>query len=152
MQINLITVGKLKNKELETLCHSYEKRMKAPSLKTIELKAYSETPNKEAQEVIKKLQELSKSNSSQFHILMTEWGAHFESPDFSKWLQEKIEAHSQVNFIIAGAQGPHEELKNFCHCELSLSKLTFPHKLARLILTEQLYRAQTIRTKHPYHN
>jgi 23S rRNA (pseudouridine1915-N3)-methyltransferase len=150
VSLNLLTIGKLKNTELEKLCNDYEKRITSPSLKIVEIKAYSENPEKEANEAIKKLSDISSGNA--FHILLTEWGKKFESVSFSKWLQDKIENHSQVNFIIAGAEGPHQSLKDFCHAELSLSGLTYPHKLARLILTEQLYRAQTIRQGHPYHN
>jgi 23S rRNA (pseudouridine1915-N3)-methyltransferase len=54
--------------------------------------------------------------------------------------------------MIAGAEGFSSEVLKLCQERLSLSELTFPHKLARIILVEQLYRAQTIRTGHPYHN
>jgi 23S rRNA (pseudouridine1915-N3)-methyltransferase len=53
--------------------------------------------------------------------------------------------------VINGAAGPGSELVKKAHVQISLSELTFPHKLARLILIEQLYRAETIQAKHPYH-
>ena len=148
MSINLITIGKLKNKELETLCQDYQKRIN-PKLNFIELKAYAESPQKEATEVIKKLGDIGSSHSR--HILLTEWGKEYESVDFAKWLDNTSQRFSNINFVIAGAQGPHQDLINFCHEQISLSKLTFPHKIARLILTEQIYRAQTINQGHPYH-
>lgn len=150
MSLHLICVGKLKNRELETLCHDYQKRINSPKLQIHETKAYSEHQEKEAEVVIQKIKDIQAGSS--FTILLTEWGEHFESPELSHWISDKLEKYQQIIFIIAGAAGPHEKLKQFCHAKLSLSKLTFPHKLARLLLTEQIYRVQTIRQKHPYHN
>ena len=59
--------------------------------------------------------------------------------------------HNKVNFIIGGANGVVKELKENVDMILSFSKMTFPHILARIILLEQIYRAETIALKHPYH-
>lgn len=150
MSLHIVTIGKLKNKELEVLCADYEKRINNPELVIHELKSHSENPEKEASDAIKKLTDISKGRA--YHILLTEWGREFESTAFSNWLGDKIENYQQVNFCIAGATGPHQTLMDFCQASISLSKLTLPHKMARLVLTEQIYRAQTIRQKHPYHN
>ena len=149
MSLNLITVGKLKNKELESLCEDYQKRLN-PKLHIFEVKASAQNPEKESSEVIKKLGDIGTSNAR--HILLTEWGDEFESVKFSSWLDERMQKFSHVNFIIAGAEGPDQKLKDFCHDQLSLSQLTLPHKIARLVLIEQIYRAQTIKHGHPYHN
>ncbi|HQU63672.1 MAG: 23S rRNA (pseudouridine(1915)-N(3))-methyltransferase RlmH [Nitrosomonas sp.] len=64
-----------------------------------------------------------------------------------KWMQE---GHDTV-FVIGGADGLHASIKSSAHATLSLSKLTFPHGLARVILAEQLYRAISLIKHHPYH-
>lgn len=64
-----------------------------------------------------------------------------------KWMQEG----GDTAFIIGGADGLHEEIKSLAHTTLSLSKLTFPHGLVRVILAEQLYRAISLIRNHPYH-
>ena len=58
---------------------------------------------------------------------------------------------SQLSFLLGGANGHGDALKNRVDERWSLSKLTLPHELARLLLLEQLYRAETIRAGHPYH-
>ncbi|MEX1099667.1 MAG: 23S rRNA (pseudouridine(1915)-N(3))-methyltransferase RlmH, partial [Bacteriovoracaceae bacterium] len=83
---------------------------------------------------------------------LTEAGQERDSRNFSKWLFEKLETSRQLVFIIAGAEGFERGVLNASQEKLSLSKLTFPHKLARLLFIEQIYRAITIKENHPYHN
>ena len=147
--MNLITVGKLKDKNLEAIEHDYLKRINQPALKIIEVKASAESKDQEAQNVLKKIDSLSKSP---YIIVLTEFGKEFESPDFSKFHTERLESNQDIFYVICGAEGPGSELLKASHFKLSLGKLTMPHKLARVILVEQLYRAQTIRVGHPYHN
>lgn len=64
-----------------------------------------------------------------------------------RWMQEG----QDTVFVIGGADGLHESIKSSAHATLSLSKLTFPHGLARVILAEQLYRAVSLIKNHPYH-
>ena len=82
-------------------------------------------------------------------IALTEEGEGLSSIAFSKRLQKL--APSRLAFVIGGANGLTCEIKamaNFC---LSLSPLTFPHEIARLLLAEQIYRASTISQGSPYH-
>jgi 23S rRNA (pseudouridine1915-N3)-methyltransferase len=60
-------------------------------------------------------------------------------------------AISQVSLLIGGAEGHSDALRSTCDVMWRLSDLTLPHELARLVLLEQLYRAETIRANHPYH-
>ena len=74
------------------------------------------------------------------------------SPEFARWLQRLGEGPAPgVHFLIGGAFGLDGELKDACSFRLSLSSLTLPHDLARLLLLEQLYRAATILGNQPYH-
>ena len=147
--IHLITVGKLKDKNLEAIEADYLKRIKNPDIKIHEVKASAENADAEGKAVLKKVQSIDPNGKI---ILMTEFGKEYDSIAFSKFVTKLSEDPSCIFFVICGAEGPSTELKTESYKQLSLSKLTYPHKLARVILIEQLYRAQTIRTAHPYHN
>ena len=147
--LHLICVGKLKDKNLEAIETDYKKRIKNPKLQVHEVKAKAENKDSEATEVLRKCQQISKSP---FIVILTEFGKEYDSPQFSKWLYNGLESGKDIVLIICGAEGPGDELKKASHAKVSLSKLTYPHKLARILLIEQLYRAQTIFEGHPYHN
>lgn len=146
--LHLIVVGKLSDKNIEELERDYHKRLTSPKLTIHEVRAHSENLEKEAKEVTIKLDELGK-NETLFIVLLTEKGNQFESRSFSAWLTEKSERQTIV-FIIGGASGHGKAIIERAHYKLSLSEFTYPHKLARLLLVEQIYRAQTIKANHPY--
>ncbi|MFA6238918.1 MAG: 23S rRNA (pseudouridine(1915)-N(3))-methyltransferase RlmH [Bacteriovorax sp.] len=146
--LHLIVVGKLNDKNIEELERDYFKRLTFPKLTIHEVRAHSENLDKEAKEVSLKLDELAK-NENLFVVLLTEQGMQFGSVDFSLWLYGHSERKSIV-FVIGGASGHGQQVIDRAQFKLSLSELTYPHKLARLLLVEQIYRAQTIRARHPY--
>ena len=147
-QIHLIVVGKLKDSHLEAIQADYLKRINNPELLIHELKASAENKEAEGEAILKKVKDLGGGHI----VAMTEWGKRYSSVSFAEWSQAQLEKSNKLIFIIAGAEGFASEVLNLCQERLSLSELTFPHKLARILLVEQLYRAQTIRTGHPYHN
>lgn len=148
-ELHLITVGKLGEKNIEELERDYAKRLTTPKLSIHEVRAHSENLTQEAKEVLSKIEEISKSDKP-YVILMMEKGKQFTSVDFSEWLNKKVENHTVV-FVIGGAAGHGQAVIDRADFKLSLSELTYPHKLARLLLVEQIYRAQTIKSGHPYH-
>lgn len=101
----------------------------------------------EAEKLLKQLQ------PADFVILLDEKGSRHGSVAFAGALQKLIEmGHRRIVFVIAGAYGAHELLLNRANDKWSLSELTFPHQLVRLILTEQIYRAFSIMRNEPYHH
>lgn len=146
--VHLITVGKLKDKNLEQIENNFYKRIKSLKLLIHELKSSSENKEAEGQLILKKLNDLSSS----FVCGLTERGKSFDSPSFSRFLYQELEKNSSLCFVIAGAEGFSDEVIKKFNIELSLSAMTFPHKLARLLFIEQFYRAITIHENHPYHN
>jgi 23S rRNA (pseudouridine1915-N3)-methyltransferase len=146
--LNLIVVGKLNDKHIEELEKDYFKRLTSPKLTIHEVRAHSENLEKEAKEVLLKCDDLS-NGENPFIILMAENGKQFSSVQFSKWLDEK-NVSQRLIFIIGGASGHGAGVLARAQFTLSLSEFTFPHKLARLLLVEQIYRAQTIKSNHPY--
>jgi 23S rRNA (pseudouridine1915-N3)-methyltransferase len=87
--------------------------------------------------------------SGSFIIAMDERGSKFTSQEFSSYIQKKIS--QPISFIIGGAHGLSEEVRDKSDFLLSLSDMTMPHLLARAMLVEQIYRAYTISQNHPYH-
>jgi 23S rRNA (pseudouridine1915-N3)-methyltransferase len=85
-------------------------------------------------------------------ILLDERGREFDSPALSRQFQTLLNSGRRVICIIGGAYGVNDELMARADLTWSLSPLVFPHQLVRLILAEQLYRAQCIATNHPYHH
>lgn len=150
-EVYLFVVGKLKDKNLESIEHDYLKRINNPKLKIIECKANAESKNQESHTLLKKIADTFKDKRPHI-ILLAEYGKEHDSRDFAKYIQIKMEQNSHLAFIIAGAEGHGDEILDAHHDKISLSKLTFPHKLARILFVEQFYRAQTILNNHPYHN
>jgi 23S rRNA (pseudouridine1915-N3)-methyltransferase len=145
-KVSLIVIGKLGDKNYEQLEAEYKKRFKSFKFQIFELKGHQEDREKESKEIQKKLNDLGPC----MPIFLTENGKHFDSPKFSQWFYNKLEQNNSIALIIGGAAGLDRELFKLGP-QLSLSELTYPHKLARLVLIEQLYRAETIYQGHPYH-
>jgi len=78
-------------------------------------------------------------------------GRTFDSAQFSSWLQAERESGRDFAFVIGGAHGLSDEIRDTARMRLSLAPWTLPHELARLVLAEQLYRAGTIVRGEPYH-
>lgn len=78
-------------------------------------------------------------------------GQSMSSERFAQWLQTERENARDVAFMIGGAFGLDEQLRDDARLKLSLAPWTLPHELARLVLAEQLYRAGTIVRGEPYH-
>lgn len=150
-QFNLIVVGKLKDSHLEAIENDYLKRINNPELVIHEVKASAENKDAEGEAILKRVRDLTQGGSSHI-IIMSEWGKKQTSVAFAEWTKGLIEKPAKVFFVIAGAEGFSDEMLKAAQEKISLSDLTFPHKIARILLVEQLYRAQTIRSGHPYHN
>ena len=135
----IIAIGKIKRKWIQTGIEIYLKRL--PGLKIIEVKDSTQTKEEYMiKEIIRKNETL---------ITLNENGHSFTSKQLSKKL---LDSHNQyITFVIGGATGLSPSLNNSASWQLSLSPLTFPHEIARLLLIEQLYRAQTITKGNPYH-
>jgi len=78
-------------------------------------------------------------------------GEAMDSSRFARWLEALLSRHRRVAFLVGGADGIPPGMDAQVHERLSLSPLTLPHRLARLLLLEQIYRALTIIRGEPYH-
>ncbi len=135
----IIAIGKIKRKWIQEGIEMYLKRL--PGLKVIEIKDNTQTKEEHMiKEIIKK---------SETIVTLNENGQSFTSKQIAKKL---LNTHNQnITFVIGGASGLSPSLNSYASWQLSLSPLTFPHEIARLLLIEQLYRAKTITQGSPYH-
>ena len=84
-------------------------------------------------------------------ILLDAAGKQLSTPQFARWLGDlRDRGAKELVFLCGDADGFPEELRSHAHMQLSLSTLTMPHEFARVVLAEQLYRAFTILSGHPY--
>jgi 23S rRNA (pseudouridine1915-N3)-methyltransferase len=151
MPIKIITVGRRHDTHIAELIGGYEKRLRSPYL--IE---WLLIPNSSKKGITAREEESqaiqSRINSDNLTILLDERGKMLDSPALSRLITEPLSHSRTVVFIVGGAYGVSEELRQKSHRVWSLSDLVFPHQLVRLLLAEQLYRAQCIEKNIPYHN
>lgn len=94
---------------------------------------------------------LGKLRPGECCVALDERGQALTSAQFAAWLGRQQDAGRDVCFCVGGANGLSEDVKRRADLALSLSALTLPHRLARLVLAEQLYRAFTLLRGEPYH-
>lgn len=96
---------------------------------------------------------LEKLNTSGYKVLLDERGKEFSSAEFAGFIQKTMNTGvKELIFIIGGAYGVAESIKQKTDFTISLSKMTFTHQFIRLVFAEQVYRAMTILKNEPYHN
>ena len=154
MEIKLIVVGKTKSSELVGLINEYIKRINFyEKFKIIEVNSFKSKKNSEKE--IKKIEGenvLKNIKKNELIFLLDENGKSFNSRKFANFLSNKFKTNKSIVFVVGGAYGFSNEIKQKANEIISLSEMTFSHQIIRLFFTEQLYRALTIINNHPYHN
>ena len=87
----------------------------------------------------------------EYVVALDEQGISMKTREFSSWLAARMQGGRDVAFLIGGPDGLSAAIQTRCDFKWSLSALTFPHALVRVVLAEQLYRAQSVLNNHPYH-
>ena len=158
MQVNIIYVGNIKDKFLADAVYEYEKRLSAYcKVKNTELKESKVPENASPAEISNAIAEEGKRileaiPKKSYKIALAVEGKELSSPEFAAKLSKAAEeGSSQITFIIGGAFGMSEEVKAACDFRLSVSKMTFTHRMMRFILLEQIYRAFNINAGGKYH-
>ncbi|MDI9408186.1 MAG: 23S rRNA (pseudouridine(1915)-N(3))-methyltransferase RlmH [Candidatus Pacebacteria bacterium] len=143
MKITIIGVGKIKNSLYESLWHDYAKRL-VPAVKLIEIE---ERRAAKANELL-----LAALPNQTILVALDEGGESLSSLELARRLQAwREQGRAGVCFIQGGADGLSPEILQRAELVLSFGRMTLPHMMARLVLVEQLYRAQSINGGHPYH-
>ena len=157
MTVNIICVGKIKEDYFVKATAEFEKRLsRFCSFNVVCLPDRSIPDNAspaEEQIVLKKEGEeiLKKIGKSDIVVAMCIEGKQLSSEDLSKKLSDISMTNGTVGFVIGGSWGLSPDVKNRADFKLSVSKMTFPHQLARLIALEQIYRALSINAGSKYH-
>ena len=147
MKINLVTIAKLKEKFLVEGVSEYLKRIKIFSKINVQEISECRTVEEEG----KKL--LSQVPRDSFLIVLDVAGEELTSEKLAEKISElNLRGVSDITFLIGGAFGLSEEVRQAADFRLSISQMTFTHQMARLIIVEQIYRAFKINRGEPYHN
>lgn len=156
MKFQIITIGKKHDKNIEDFISDFEKRIKANFDLSWTIITSQDDSNKERQkekEGIKIIEILEKENKNNFIILLDEKGKEKSTLELSNIFEEKMNISiDKIIFIIGGAFGINERVKEKANLVMSLSKLVFPHQLVRVILVEQIYRCISIFKNGKYHH
>lgn len=153
MQIVIAAVGRPRGEGLSEAIHEYESRAaRYWPLRIVEVRAESARGTPEAVVREKEAGRLLSTVPKARVVACEAQGRTMRSEEFAAWLQsERERASDDLAFVIGGAYGLGESIRKAASEELSLSPWTLSHELARLILTEQIYRAGTIVRGEPYH-
>ncbi len=158
LNISVICVGKLKENYWREACAEYSKRLRAFcnfSIIEVDEERIHDNPSplqiqstieKEGKRIISKIPNNTKV------ISMCIEGKQNSSEKLAKKIADiAIEGYSSIAFIIGGSWGISDEVKKLSYMRLSMSEMTFPHQLARVMLCEQVYRAFQINSGGKYH-
>ena len=154
MKVQIIAVGQKMPEWVDVACTDYLKRMPRElnvQLITIPLArsksrvSAEQLRRQEAALILKKIPRGS------FSIALDEHGKQWSSLEWSEQLERWLPEYAQVNLIIGGPDGLAEQSRQACAQTIALGRMTMPHALVRVVLIEQLYRASTLLSGHPYH-
>ena len=148
MKYTISIIGKIKSNDEDLITNKYIKRIKNIELKQYEVKTKNKEKkiNEEAEKLINSTPKNGKL------ILLDEAGENISSADLAElilnWSNNNI---TSVNFAIGGAFGNGIKIKKSADKIIALGKLTWPHKMVKMMVAEQIYRIETIIQGHPYH-
>ncbi len=156
MNITVLQIGKTNEEYISEAIHLFLGRLKfynpvswveIPDLKERKNLSPLQIQEKEAELLLAKIPKVS------FCVLLDERGKEFRSVEFADFIQKQLNSGiKDLVFLIGGAYGVSESMKQRANLTLALSKMTFTHQMIRILLAEQLYRALTILRNEPYHN
>lgn len=156
--IKLICVGKVKEKHYISALGEYEKRLKPLcgfEIEEIPEQRLPDSPSRAALDAALEREAeaiIGRLPKGAFVIVMCVEGRRLSSEEFSGLLEDcSLKGKSRVVFVVGGSYGLHDKVKKLAGIRLSMSKMTFPHHLARVMLAEQVYRAMMIAGGTKYH-
>lgn len=139
-QITILAVGRIKSGAFADLIDDYAGKI-ASDIRNVEM----DGPDKRAENMALRAEIVK--NPNLFWIALDPKGESLSSEQFAALM----EPHSRLGFVIGGADGLDDQTKGLCKRSLSFGPMIWPHKLARAMLIEQIFRAHHIWANHPYH-
>jgi 23S rRNA (pseudouridine1915-N3)-methyltransferase len=153
VRVRVIAVGTRIPAWVRSACEEYLKRLRGALRVTLtEVESGLRSRATAAQAVAKEGERLLKAVRPGDHlIVLDERGRPFSTLELADWLKQRMGRGEDLAFLIGGPDGLSQEIRSRGQLTLSLSRLTLPHALVRVLLLEQLYRAHCILVNHPYH-
>lgn len=158
MQIQIVSVGKVKEKYIKLGIDEFEKRLRPYCKLTLDEVSDEQAPEQISEKEMINIKQkegeriLSKIKPNQYVIALAINGESWSSEQLANEMDKLgIHGKSQLSFVIGGSNGLSDEVLKRADQKLSFSKMTFPHQLMKLILLEQIYRAYKIQKNEPYH-
>lgn len=156
-KIDIICIGSLKEKYLKDMCAEYQKRLsRFCNLRIVELNESKLPDDPKDGDITRALENEAKAITSAADpvackIALCIEGKEVSSTELASVMESRSLGGGRFCFIIGSSHGMTDGIKKMCDVRLSMSKMTFPHQLARAMLLEQIYRAYMIRTNRSYH-
>ena len=157
MNINIICVGKIKEKYFTQAIAEFEKRLgRFCTFKITELPDRkipdNPTPGQEREVLEAEGADILKNlGKSDYVVALCVEGKELSSEEWAAKTAEIMQTRSTITYIIGGSLGLSPEVKSRADLRLSLGRITLPHRIARLVLTEQIYRCFKINANETYH-
>lgn len=157
VHINIVCVGKIKEKFFRDAIEEYSKRLSRFCALTITEVADEKIPeksNENIEEVIKQKEGINILNhikKDSYVIALELKGTELDSVQFSQEIEKISNMNSNITFVIGGSLGLSKDVLNRSNKQVCFSKMTFPHQLIRIFLVEQIYRAFKIANNETYH-
>lgn len=154
MKFLLVSVGHKMPDWITAGFIEYTKRMpREAKIELVEIKPEPRTTGKSVPQIMEAEAQriLAALPQNVLRIALDEHGAHPTTKQMAQHMQDWMRGGRDVAFIIGGADGLHDSVKNSAQQLLALSAMTLPHGMVRVLLAEQLYRAHSLLHNHPYH-
>ncbi|MCH5240420.1 MAG: 23S rRNA (pseudouridine(1915)-N(3))-methyltransferase RlmH [Muribaculaceae bacterium] len=156
MEISLLSIGKISAGWIQEGIGIFEKRLPRyikyssiilPDIRNVKSLTQDQIKEEEGRQILSRLE------AADFVVLMDERGIEYTSRGFSEWIQKQMNSgRKRLVLVIGGPYGFSEEVYQRADLKMSISKMTFTHEMAKLVVTEQIYRAFTILRGEPYHH
>lgn len=157
VSVKIICVGKLKESWWKEACGEYEKRLGAFCRFSILELPESRLPEKASSAQIENAlleegEKMLSASEGTYRVALCIEGKEFSSPELAHKLEQiALQGNSVFSFLVGSSYGLSAPVKQAAHLRLSMSPMTFPHQLARVMLCEQIYRIFQIQTHGKYH-
>ena len=156
MKIKIIEIGKTQKKELQEMIDEYIKRVNhycVVEIVTLNLKVKGHDMESMREHEGKLLLDYFAGMNQNQLFLLDEKGNEYSSVDFAGFIEKQtLSGKKEIAFVIGGAYGFSDQVKNYVKNKIAISKMTFTHQMVRLLFVEQLYRVFTILAKEKYHH
>jgi 23S rRNA (pseudouridine1915-N3)-methyltransferase len=154
MRVRVIAVGTRMPAWVRSACHEYLTRLdRGLPVGLSEIEPAARRAGGSAQQAVALEGErlLGALRPADHVIALDERGTQFSTRELADWLNARMHSGEDLTFVIGGPDGLAREVLTRSQLALSLSRLTLPHALVRVLLAEQLYRAHSLLANHPYH-